>query len=103
MQREIIPDGEVPEEVRAFIDRMNNHIEDAILTAQGIFRVRSIPDRPVPGVLFYLTEDVSETITAGYWTWFLDNNLPDKGYWEKLVVGSELNALEERVSALEAP
>ena len=103
MQKEVIPDGAVTPEVKGYLDRMNNHIEDAILTSQGIFKVRDIPERPIAGVLYYLTTDLTELITAGFWTWFLDDSLPAKGYWEKMVVGSELNALKDRVTALENP
>lgn len=108
MKREIIPDGYVTPEVKAYIERMLDDIEAAILTAQAVFVTRTIPDRAIAGLLYYVAEDLLKTdgsllAEKGYWTWFPDETLDAQGYYEKVVLGSELNALEDRVAALEAP
>jgi len=95
MIKEVLPEGSLPEEVINYLDRMQDNIAAAIQTAQAVFVSRTVPDRAVSSLLYYLDEPLSDTIPAGFWTWFKDDSIPDKGYWTKLVVSSELNTLRD--------
>lgn len=98
------PSGEMTQELDTYFQRMWRNVGTGIDEATNVIQIREIPDRPVEGVLYYLLFDLDiGNATKGYWIWIKDETDPDLGYWEKLVVGSELNALEERVAALEAP
>ena len=92
MNIEQAPPGELSPELNAYFQRMWINVERAIGEAQNIIPVREIPDRPIEGVLYYLMFDLDiGNATKGFWIWFNDPELTDGGYWEKLVVGTEID------------
>jgi hypothetical protein len=98
-----LPPLETDVSLESYLIRILNHIEAAINDVDNVITTRSVPDKPRTGKIYYLSEDLDNRITQGYWIWYQDSTLISNGYWEKFVVGSELNDLEARVSALEAP
>ena len=91
MIKEPIPPGLVPEDVAGYLLRLMDNIEKAIASADKIVPVREIPEKPIEGIIYYLMFDIVDTnATKGYWIWFKDEDNPNAGYWEKLVVGSEI-------------
>ena len=85
------PPGEMSPEMNAYFQRMWRNVEKGLEEATNVIQVREIPDRPVEGVLYYLLFDLDiGNATKGYWIWIADETNPDAGYWEKLVVASEL-------------
>lgn len=112
MIKEQLPPDSFSVDVIAYFQRMNLNVESAIAEVINIIPVREIPDRPIEGVLYYLLFNLPELDfnSKGYWYWTTDDTYADGGFWEKLVVGSEISdlqaqidALEERVTLLETP
>lgn len=92
-------------EIISYFQRMNLNVENAIAEAVNIIPVREIPDRPVEGVLYYLQFDLPEVdpaATKGYWYWTIDSDHVAGGFWEKLVVSSEITDLQAQMDVLEA-
>lgn len=101
MIKEVPPLEELNIKLSSYIIRMWINVERAIDEVTKVISVRTRPERPRHGIIYYLEEDISDIITQGYWVWFKDDSLPDGGYWESFVVGSQYNELEARVAALE--
>ena len=63
----VLPEEIYTPELARFIDDLMLNVQTEIDSVNGVAIRKEVPDRPREGKIYYLTEDLNNIVTEGYW------------------------------------